>query len=66
MILNVIKNAIQIHKKQQHQPLTPCTHAYDHITQHTNNLEDPLQQNTLYTQEKHASLFTTDTTLPCD
>ena len=39
-------------EKQQHQPLTPCTHAYDHITQHINNLEDPIQQNTLYTQER--------------
>ena len=28
-------------QKQQDQPLTPCTHAYDHITQHINNLEDP-------------------------
>ena len=27
-------------QKQQDQPLTPCTHAYDHITQHINNLED--------------------------
>ena len=31
-------------EKQQHQPLTPCTHAYNHITQHINNLEDPIQQ----------------------
>ena len=38
-------------EKQQDQPLTPCTHAYDHITQHINTLEDPMQQNTLYTQE---------------
>ena len=49
-------------ENQQDQPLTPCTHAYDHITQHINNLEDPTQQNTLYTQEEVASLFTTDTT----
>ena len=53
-------------EKQQDQPLTPCTHTYDDITQHINNLEDPIQQNTLYTQEEVASLFTTDTTLPCD
>ena len=53
-------------EKQQDQPLTPCTHAYNHITQHINNLEDPIQQNTLYTQEEDASLFTTDTTAPCD
>ena len=49
-------------QKQQDQPLTPCTHAYDHITQHINNLEDPTQQHTLYTQEVDVSLFTTDTT----
>ena len=48
--------------QQQHdQPLTSCTHAYD-ITQHINNLEDPTQQHTVYTQEVNASLFTTDTT----
>ena len=53
------------HQQQQDQPLTPCTHAYDHITQHINNLEDPTQQHTLYTQEVDASLFTTDTTTLC-
>ena len=53
-------------QKQQEQPLTPCTHAYNHITQHINNLEDPTQQHTLYTQEVDASLFTTDTTTLCD
>ena len=51
---------------QQDQTLTPCTHAYDHITQHVNNLEDPMQQHTVYTNEVDASLFTTDTTTPCD
>ena len=30
--------------KQHNQTLTPCTHAYDHITQHVNNLDDPIQQ----------------------
>ena len=53
-------------QKQQLQPLTSCTQAYNHITQHINNLEDPTQQHTLYTQEVDASLFTTDTTTPCD
>ena len=48
-------------QKQQDQPLIPCTHAYDHITQHINNLEDPTQQHTLYTKEVDASLFTTNT-----
>ena len=32
---------------QQDQTLTPFTHTYDHITQHVNNLEDPMQQHTL-------------------
>ena len=52
-------------QKQQDQPLTPCSHAYNHITQHI-YLEDPTQQHTLYTQEVDASLFTTDTTTLCD
>ena len=52
-------------EKQQDQPLTSCTHAYNHITQHINNLENPIQQNTLYTQEEDAS-FMTDTATPCD
>ena len=51
---------------QQDQPLTPCTHAYDHITQHINNLEDPTQQNILYTMEEDVSLFTSGTVTPCD
>ena len=46
--------------------MTPCTHAYDHITQHINNLKEPTQKNTLYTMEEDASLFTSDTTKPCD
>ena len=55
-----------IQEAQQDQPLTPCTHAYNHITQYINNLEDPMQQNTLYNQEEDASLFTSDTAAPCD
>ena len=55
-----------IQETQQGQPLTPCTHAYDHITQHINNLDDPMQQNTLYTMEEDVSLFTSDTATPCD
>ena len=50
---------------QQDQTLTPCTHAYDHITQHI-DIEDPIQQHTVYTNEVDASLFTTDTTTSCD
>ena len=53
-------------QKQQDQPLTPCTHAYNHNTQHINNLADPMQQTTLYTLEEDASLFTTNTATPCD
>ena len=52
--------------KQQDQIITPWTHAYDHITQHINNLGDPTQQHTMYTHEVGASLFTTDTATPCD
>ena len=51
---------------QQDQPVIPWTHAYDYITPHINNLEDPMQLNTLYTQEEDASLFTSDTTTPSD
>ena len=46
-----------IQETQQGQPLTPCTYAYDHITQHINNLDDPTQQNTLYTMEEDASFL---------
>ena len=52
--------------KQQDQTVTPCTNAYDHITQHINNLEDPTQQHTVYTHEVDASIFTMDTATPCD
>ena len=51
---------------QQQQQLTPCTLAYDHITQHINNLADSTQQNTLYAMEENASLFTSDTATHCD
>ena len=55
-----------IQQTQQQQQLTPCTHACDHITQHINNLDDHTQQNTLYTMEENASIFTSDTATPCD
>ena len=57
---------IDIQQTQQEQQLTPCTHVYDHITQHINNLDDSTQQNTLYTMEEGASIFTSNTTTPCD
>ena len=66
MILSVIKTYTNTQQKQQYQLLTPCTHAYNHITQHINNLEDPTQQHTLCTQEVDASLFTTNTATLCD
>ena len=67
MILHAIKIAIQKTQYKPHdQTITPCTHAYDHITQHIDNLEDPTQQHTVYTNDVDASLFTTDTTTPCD
>ena len=57
---------MDIQQTQQEQQPTPCTHAYDHITQHINNLDDSTQQSTLYTMEEDASLFTSDTATPCD
>ena len=66
MILGVIKTATNTPQQQHDQPLTSCTHAYDHITQHINNLEDITQQHTPYTEEADASLFTTDATTLCD
>ena len=30
------------------------THAYDHITQHIDNLKAPMQQHTVYTNEVEA------------
>ena len=43
-----------------------CTHAYDHIVQHIQDLSDSTQQHTLHSMEKNASSFTDDTTTPCD
>ena len=33
--------------EEQDQTLTPCTHTYDHITQHVDILDDPTQQHTV-------------------
>ena len=46
-------------------PNPPCTHTYDHISQKLNSLADSTQQQTLYTNETNASLFTTDTATQC-
>ena len=42
-----------------------CTHSYDHISQQLYSLADAEQQQTLYTNEAYASLFTTDTSTRC-
>ena len=52
--------------EQHDQTLTPCTQSYDHIAQHVDNLDDPIQQHMLYMKEVDASLFTTNTMTPCD
>ena len=41
-----------------------CTHAYNCIVQHMQDLSDSTQQHTLHTMEENASLFTDDATLP--
>ena len=43
-----------------------CTHAYDHIVQQIQDLSDSTQQHTLLSMEENASLFTNDSTTPCD
>ena len=43
-----------------------CTHAYNHIAQHIQDLSDSTQQNILHSMEEKASLFTDDATTPCD
>ena len=42
-----------------------CTHTYDHISQQLDSLASTEQQQTLYTNEVNASLFTTDTSTQC-
>ena len=43
-----------------------CTHAYNHIVQHIQDLSDSTQQHTLHSMEEKASLFTDDAVTPCD
>ena len=59
--------ACYIHNTTTSTPDTnpPCTHTYDHISQQLNSLADAEQQQTLYTNEADASLFTTDTSTQC-
>ena len=46
-------------------PNPPCTQTYDYISQQLDSLVDNTQQQTLYTNEVEAFLFTTDTATPC-
>ena len=46
-------------------PNSPSTHTYYDISQQLNSLADSTQQQTLYTNEVDASLFTTDTATQC-
>ena len=56
----------------QHKDLTiedhsnTYTHEYHHIAQSIQDLSDSTQQNNLHSIEENASLFTDDTTTPCD
>ena len=43
-----------------------CTHPYDHIVQHIQDLSDSTQQHTLHSMEENASLFTNNSATPCD
>ena len=41
---DVINSYTNIQQTQHEQQLTPCTHAYNYITQHINNLDDNTQK----------------------
>ena len=43
-----------------------CTHNYQHIAQHIDDLSDPIQQNKLYSREESTLSFTDDTDTHCD
>ena len=43
-----------------------CTHNYQHIAQHIDDLSDTIQQNKLYSKEESALSFTDDTDTHCD
>ena len=43
-----------------------CTHDYQHIAQHIDDLSDPIQQNKLYSREESTLSFTDDTDTYCD
>ena len=43
-----------------------CTHKYDHIMQHIQDLSDSTQEHTLHSMEENASLFTNGSATHCD
>ena len=43
-----------------------CTHNYQHIAQHIDDLSDPIQQNKLYLREESTLSFTDDTDTHCN
>ena len=43
-----------------------CTHNYQHIAQHIDDLSGPIQQNKLYLREESALSFTDDTDTHCN
>ena len=43
-----------------------CTHNYQHIAQHIDDLSDPIQQNKLYSREESVLSFTDDTDTHCN
>ena len=47
------------------QVITSCTYDYLNMLHNTNIQNDPIQQHRLYTAKENASLFTSNTTLPC-
>ena len=67
MISNVTKTVT--HKKiddsLDHHSMS-WTHSHDHITQQIHDLSDTTQQHSLHSMEENASLFTNDSTTPCD
>ena len=46
--------------------LNICTHGYQYIAQHIDDLRDPIQQNKLYSSEESMLSFTDDTDTHCD
>ena len=66
MTFNVTKTVIHKQDSTADDHSIPCTHANYHITQQIQDLSDSTQQHTLHSMEENASLFTNDSTTPCD